>query len=149
MKPKEEGATCRGCGKPIVWAIDPDGKRIPLDPKPPVYRLWPSGCTVNSTDQDQCQRDRGAMVSHFATCPDANRFSGSNRAAPGRSVPDPFPTPESAIGSRMAHGGGPEVPPRVNSSPVGAVELVKASTGDGSPPIGPHIAPFDFDGEEG
>lgn len=68
-------AKCRGCGAEIVWGIQPNGVRVPLDPKPPVYRtgtLRPDGA-VNIT------REREALVSHFATCRDANRFSGSSR----------------------------------------------------------------------
>lgn len=66
-------STCRGCGKVIVWGVTPDGKRIPLDPKPPVYRTEERGAEVIAA------RDREAMVSHFATCPEANRFSASGR----------------------------------------------------------------------
>jgi len=32
-------ATCRGCGARIVWGLKDDGKRIPLDPKPPAVAL--------------------------------------------------------------------------------------------------------------
>lgn len=63
-------STCRGCGRPIVWIETPDGKRIPLDPKPPVYRV---------TSDGRGERDRLCMVSHFATCPQASDFSASNR----------------------------------------------------------------------
>ena len=40
-------AKCRGCGGAIAWALTPSGRSAPLD------------------------RDGG---SHFATCPDAERF---------------------------------------------------------------------------
>ena len=68
-------AICRGCGAPIVWAVLENGTKVPLDPKPPVYHtgtLRPDG-GVNAT------RDREALVSHFATCPQANQFSGKGR----------------------------------------------------------------------
>lgn len=68
-------ATCRGCGKPIVWGIDPDGKKIPLDPRAPVYALnhLPVG------GDPHVERDHDSMVSHFATCSKANDFSGSKK----------------------------------------------------------------------
>jgi hypothetical protein len=67
-------ATCRGCGKNIVWAILENGKKIPLDPTPPCYVL-----TACGGPEPAAVRDRGVMVSHFATCPKANQFSGSKK----------------------------------------------------------------------
>lgn len=32
-------AVCRGCGKEIAWGVTPEGKRVPLDPSPPVYEV--------------------------------------------------------------------------------------------------------------
>jgi hypothetical protein len=59
---------CKGCGKPIFWAETPDGRRVPLDPKPPVY--------VADKENGRCERvAREFMVTHFATCPEANTFS--------------------------------------------------------------------------
>ena len=63
---------CRGCGKPILWGLTPDGKRIPLDPVPAVYHYL----------EGSCQRLPDAYVIHFATCKNANDYSRSNRAAP-------------------------------------------------------------------
>jgi len=66
---------CKGCGKPIVWADIVDesgiitGKKVPLDPKPPVYVF----------DGNNAERHRSAMVSHFATCSKANDFIGSKK----------------------------------------------------------------------
>lgn len=73
-------APCRGCGRPIVWAVDPLGRRIPLDPTPPVYHVQ-----LEATDNPgsaRASRSLTAMVSHFATCPEASRFSGSSRRQP-------------------------------------------------------------------
>jgi len=57
---------CAGCGKPIVWAVNPDtGTPMPLDPRPPVYRVV-DGKAIRVPD---------VLVLHFATCSDANRFS--------------------------------------------------------------------------
>jgi hypothetical protein len=64
-----ETRPCAGCGKPIVWAVNPDsGTPMPLDPRPPVYRV------VNG----QAIRVPDVLVLHFATCSDANRF-GKNK----------------------------------------------------------------------
>jgi hypothetical protein len=64
---------CKGCGKPIVWGRDRDGKAIPLDPRPPVYLAVEDvrGCQVN--------RLREAMVSHFVTCPKRDQFSAATK----------------------------------------------------------------------
>lgn len=64
---------CRGCGKDIVWAATDDGKSIPLDPKPPTYRvrlLVPGTPKVIKTTEDD-----PVYVSHFATCTHANDFT--------------------------------------------------------------------------
>ena len=61
--------SCKGCGREIVWAEDDKGTKIPLDPRAPVYQVV-DGVAVRNTK---------AMVSHFATCSQANRFSGSRR----------------------------------------------------------------------
>lgn len=68
---------CKGCGKEILWAVDADGKRIPLDTKPPVYQFW----QVPTKDGVvmRCDWTKIHAVSHFATCPEANRFSKSKR----------------------------------------------------------------------
>lgn len=72
---------CRGCGKPIVWAVTPKGKPIPLDPRAPVYTV------AIVKGEQQCSRATdpelrwALMVSHFATCPNANDFSGRGREA--------------------------------------------------------------------
>lgn len=77
---------CRGCGKPIVW-IELDGKKIPLDPRAPVYRVWPAddgGLRTPQTGERAPQKSTETylaplyMVSHFATCPKASDFSRRN-----------------------------------------------------------------------
>jgi len=71
-------SVCRGCGLSIVWATDPDGKKIPLDPRPPVYNVDGLG-----PGDPVCERNRAAMVSHFATCSAANEFSRGRRKRAG------------------------------------------------------------------
>jgi len=65
---------CKGCEKVVVWALDAEGKWIPLDPTPPVYHV-----ALDPKGQPRCLRAQAAMVSHFATCPKANEFSGSKK----------------------------------------------------------------------
>jgi hypothetical protein len=83
---KFKTSPCQGCGKPIVWAADPKGHAIPLDPKPALYVV-----TEGMPDATVCQRlDPNSMlvagdvatvmVTHFATCPKASEFSGRNKA---------------------------------------------------------------------
>lgn len=60
---------CRACGARISWGVTVDGKRIPLDTRPPVYSVK-DGVLI---------RVDHTFVSHFATCPNANEFSASRR----------------------------------------------------------------------
>ena len=67
---------CKGCGAPIVWGIcNVSGKKIPLDLRPQVYRLSEQEGEVLAIRQSSTVFG----VSHFATCPKANNFSGQNR----------------------------------------------------------------------
>ena len=71
--PKCKEATC---GREIVWGIDENGKRVPLDPVPPVYELL----RFDPVEQAYAvERDGGIRpkhyVSHFATCTAPGRFS--------------------------------------------------------------------------
>jgi hypothetical protein len=81
---------CRLCGKPIVWANSPDRKtRIPLDPRPAVYRLSEQGQAIIA------ERMGGAMVSHFVTCPNVGKLKRKEQpSAPATENPstgDPAP----------------------------------------------------------
>lgn len=70
----ERTTPCKGCGKPIVWGETSEGKAIPLDPRPPVYRIM----RHDLAGDPKVHRDKEAMVSHFATCPKASQFSGNH-----------------------------------------------------------------------
>ena len=71
---------CKGCGAEIIWAKNENDKLIPLDAKAPVYVLTMREDTT-MTGTARCQRaEKGrAFVSHFATCPKANEFSGGKK----------------------------------------------------------------------
>ena len=74
--------TCKGCGKEIVWGTTIEGKKIPLDPKPPIYEIVGNdfdGLEVKRTEEDELSGMNTHMVSHFATCSKANDFSGSKK----------------------------------------------------------------------
>jgi hypothetical protein len=71
-------ANCKGCGALIVWAELANGKRVPLDPRPAVYDVTLAGVAHEALTAERADRRR-YMVSHFATCPEANRFSGASK----------------------------------------------------------------------
>lgn len=71
---------CKGCGNPVVWAVNPaTGKTVPLDPSGIIYKVVEKD--DGTVEALQCDKGEGYMVSHFNTCPDANSFSkgGSKR----------------------------------------------------------------------
>lgn len=68
-------ATCRGCGKPIIWGIGENGAKIPLDPRPACYDIQESAGAGLKLGEVLVTRSRRAMVTHFATCPKASDFS--------------------------------------------------------------------------
>lgn len=70
-------ARCRGknCGRPIVWGRTPEGKKIPLDPAAPVYKVG----REDGEGGFYIERTTDAMVSHFKTCPDAGAFGKGGR----------------------------------------------------------------------
>ena len=61
-EPEKPQATCRTCGKPIVWARTEQGKAAPFEAKPiTVYVINAAGIAAPLPGH----------VSHFATCPQA------------------------------------------------------------------------------
>ena len=75
---------CRTCGARIIWAVTTKGKRMPLDYDP---KTWEEGDTLfrlgtelggNPTAEYVPGYDGlEAYVSHFATCPDAQKHRRS------------------------------------------------------------------------
>lgn len=74
---------CRSCGKQIMWIKTTAGKSMPVDPT--VRPYWPADGAAGKivTSQGEvvsCNFDgpRDAVqfgyISHFATCPAADRF---------------------------------------------------------------------------
>jgi hypothetical protein len=64
------------CGKRIVWGLLDDGKRVPLDPVPPVYTY------DEATGKSTRVKFAVVYVNHFATCRFANEFSKSKKEEP-------------------------------------------------------------------
>lgn len=89
--PEVTKAACSSCGKPIVW-IEIDKTRIPLDPRPVVYRVHveADGPTARITSAERAFQKPSEtylgplyMVSHFTTCPNASAHSKRATARPG------------------------------------------------------------------
>ena len=71
---------CKGCGVTIVWAEDGTGKKHPLDPRPPIYIRVRQDAGGDLIVRRAIEGE--AMVSHFVTCPERDRFSSSKRPKP-------------------------------------------------------------------
>lgn len=70
-------SNCNGCRAPVVWAVTPAGKSMPVDPDPTdngnlVLTLGtpPRVRPPELTDDPDGPR----WVSHFATCPQSEDF---------------------------------------------------------------------------
>ena len=70
---------CRGCGQQILWTLTSAGRNMPCDPR--VIRFTAGGDETFVTPYGEVKRgtrtENGPLVgyiSHFATCPSADRF---------------------------------------------------------------------------
>ena len=83
-------SSCSSCGRAIVWAISPNGARLPLDARPmTVYALDaatdpPKAVKVLdvATDGPPVELPAPLYISHFVTCPDRDKFSRSKSSKP-------------------------------------------------------------------
>lgn len=69
-----ERRACLKCGAPLAFVVGPNGKKIPLDQRAQVYRI-----ITDLTGAPVCEQVPDAFVTHFASCPKANDFSGSKK----------------------------------------------------------------------
>jgi hypothetical protein len=68
-----ESAACRSCGAAIYWVVMyPSGKRMPIDAKP-VAGLIRVEIGVPDTGHMRGKDAEELFVSHFATCPNADK----------------------------------------------------------------------------
>lgn len=94
---------CKACGRKLwfVEHIKPDGKKsvIPLDVETPVYDVM---CYQEGGKPVELANRINAFVSHFVTCPQANKFSKGNKNAQS-----PSALPESVGRDQLLPGSGP------------------------------------------
>lgn len=67
---------CRACGGSIFFAPTAAGKSVPLDAEPAAngnYRICDDGI-ARVVKKDEAPSYSSLFISHFATCPDAQRF---------------------------------------------------------------------------
>lgn len=57
---------CKSCGKKIMWVKTEEGRNMPIDYDPELEHLFADGHPV--------EFDYDSMVSHFATCPEADKW---------------------------------------------------------------------------
>jgi hypothetical protein len=67
---------CRACGKALYFVPNEHGKTVPLDAKALTYRI-----DLDANGELIAIRSIRSFVTHFATCPAADQFSGSKRPA--------------------------------------------------------------------
>lgn len=71
--------TCRSCNAEIEWAIShATGRPMPVDAKPtPNGNLVVIGGVARAFTDDDARVHRERRTSHFATCPDAQKWRQS------------------------------------------------------------------------
>jgi hypothetical protein len=62
--------TCRSCGAKVEWAELTSGRRMPFDP--PIVAVRSQGSVLDGRVIEMV--DSAVSISHFATCPDANKW---------------------------------------------------------------------------
>lgn len=72
---------CKTCGAEIIWLPTLGGKSMPCDAKPIPYKEDPAGSLTLVTSDGRVVKakadissDKMGYTSHFATCPDADRW---------------------------------------------------------------------------
>jgi hypothetical protein len=78
-------ASCTACGATIIWAITSSGRRMPVDSQysplgnvvlePVKGKATPLARVLTKSEQ---WPEAGRRLSHFSTCPHADRFRRSH-----------------------------------------------------------------------
>lgn len=63
-----ERGNCRSCGATVLWVETESGKRMPLDAEPERRFV------IEAATDPMKARLRNTYVSHFSTCPQAERW---------------------------------------------------------------------------
>jgi hypothetical protein len=69
-RPEKDMSLCDYCGIRLVWGTTPEGTRVPLDPRAPVYRFDGETALLIPMDDSGV---RAYMVNHYSTCPKVTR----------------------------------------------------------------------------
>lgn len=68
---------CRGCGRPVIWAITENGKRMPVDPDPVPggnVELVQVSDRTHAIVRTTPSKFAGLRMPHHATCPNVADF---------------------------------------------------------------------------
>jgi hypothetical protein len=63
-------ASCRGCGREIIWAVTTANKKMPLDTKPETRAVL----VERDGDGTMVVKTVPTYMPHWATCPNADDF---------------------------------------------------------------------------
>lgn len=77
----EVSSHCRSCAVPIIWAVTPAGRPVPVDSEPVSYRGnirldsqpdgLPLACIIPAM---YCFGRHDLRLAHFVTCPEADKW---------------------------------------------------------------------------
>ncbi len=84
--------TCTSCHQPVIWAATAAGKRMPVDQIPVEHgNVMLSGPVPMATVVSKGGRKPGQRlyVSHFSTCPRADKHRSKSAAQPAHPAPQP------------------------------------------------------------
>ena len=73
--------TCQSCGAEIVWAVTMGGKPTPCDAKTVKVQVWTGRIVETVHGPSQQVEVKTAYVSHFASCPQRDKWRKSHGTA--------------------------------------------------------------------
>jgi hypothetical protein len=66
---------CKGCGKEILWGETAEGRKVPLDPRVPVYSVIDTQDRVHGGKKTEIVRTSLAYAGHLPMCPNAHEVA--------------------------------------------------------------------------